>query len=596
MVFRWWVAGLKGNSSVKSLRALAYFMRPYWVPALLAPLLMALEVAMDLAQPRLLQTVVDVGIAKHDLRLVYHMGLLMMGAAVVGLIGGAGCSYFAVIAGLRFATDIRGAVFRQIQELSFSNLDRLQTGRLITRLTNDVDQVQEAALMFMRILVRAPLTVVGSFVMAVLTDPRLSLLIVAISPLLLVTFTITSRKGHQLFLTVQDRLDRLNIVLQENLAGVRVVKAFVRAARECQRFGAANEQLRAATVRASTLMAGVMPMMMLLVNLGVVAVIWFGGWQVFRGEGHVGQVLAFVNYLTQMLGSLMMVGMLVMRVAQADASAQRILEVLRTTPDVLDPPQPVPAPPAQGRVEFENVTFSYDGGDGEPVLRGVSFTAEPGEMVAIVGATGAGKSTLVHLIPRLYDVTAGAVRVDGVDVRQMRQDDLRARVGLVMQDAVLFSGTVADNIRLGRPDATQQEVEDAARIAQAHDFICALPDGYDTVLGQRGVNLSGGQKQRLAIARALVCKPSVLILDDCTSAVDAETEARIMQALQNPEHRCTRLVVAQRIGSILRADRVLVLEDGMIAASGTHEELLRTSSIYQEIVRSQLVGQEVGHV
>lgn len=571
-------------------------MKPYWLPALLAPLLMALEVAMDLAQPRLLQTVVDAGIARHDLPLVYRTGLVMIGAAVVGLFGGAGCSYYAVIAGLRFGTDVRGAVFRQIQKLSFSNLDRLQTGRLITRLTNDVDQVQEAALMFMRILVRAPLTVIGSFVMAILTDARLSLLIVAISPLLLITFTITSRKGHQLFLVVQDRLDRLNIVIQENLAGVRVVKAFVRSARECGRFGVANEELKGATVRASTLMAGIMPVMMLLVNLGVVGVIWFGGWQVNRGESHVGQVLAFVNYLTQMLGSLMMVGMLVMRVAQADASAQRILEILHTQPEVVDPPRPVPAPAAQGRVEFENVTFSYDGEDAEPVLRGVSFVVQPGETVAIIGATGAGKSTLVHLVPRLYDVSSGAVRVDGVDVRQMRQEDLRARIGLVMQDTVLFSGSIADNIRLGRPEATQEEIEDAARIAQAHGFIAALPDGYDTIVGQRGVNLSGGQKQRLAIARALACKPAVLILDDCTSAVDAETEARIMQALNDPARRCTQLVVAQRIGSILRADRILVLEDGVIAAAGTHEQLLASSPIYQEIVRSQLDGQEVGHV
>lgn len=581
---------------MKSLRALAYFMKPYWLPALLAPLLMALEVAMDLAQPRLLQTVVDVGIAKQDLGLVYRTGLIMIGAALVGLIGGAGCSYYAVIAGLRFGTDIRGAAFRQVQKLSFANLDRLQTGRLITRLTNDVDQVQEAALMFMRILVRAPLTVIGSLVMAILTDARLSLLILAISPLLMVTFAVTSRKGHQLFLIVQDRLDRLNVVIQENLAGVRVVKAFVRSARECARFGTANEDLMGATIKASTLMAGVMPVMMLLVNLGVVGVIWFGGWQVNRGETQVGQVLAFVNYLTQMLGSLMMVGMLVMRVAQADASAQRILEVLHTEPDVVDVSHPLAAPARQGRVEFDDVTFSYDGEDAEPVLRGVSFVAEPGETVAIVGATGAGKSTLVHLVPRLYDVTGGCVRVDGVDVREMAQEDLRGRIGLVMQDAVLFSGSIADNIRLGRPDAPLEDVEEAARIAQAHDFVSALPEGYQTNLGQRGVNLSGGQKQRLSIARALVCEPSVLILDDCTSAVDAETEARIMQHLNGSAHRCTRLVVAQRIGSILRADRILVLEDGVIAASGTHEELLAANPIYQDIVRSQLDGQEVDHV
>ena len=573
---------------MSSLWRLIPHMKPYWLPALLAPLFMALEVAMDLAQPRFLQTIVDTGLARGDLPLVLHVGWLMVGAGIVGLIGGVACGVFATIAGLGFGADVRGAVFRKIQSLSFGNLERLETGRLITRLTNDVDQVQEAALMFMRILVRAPLLVIGSLVMAVLTDPRLSLLLLAISPLLVLTLVVVSRRGHVLFLAVQERLDRVNTVMQENLAGVRVIKAFVREPHENRRFATRNDDYMDATVRASTLVATVMPVMMLLINLGVVGVIWFGGWQVQAGRAQVGQLLAFINYLLQMLSSLMMVGMLVMRVAQADASAERILEVLHSEPEVQNLPQAKPHELTQGRVEFENVHFSYDAAGAEPVLRGVSFVVEPGQTVAIVGATGSGKSTLVQLIPRFFDVTGGRVLIDGLDVRDLRQEDLRRDVVMVLQESILFSGSVRENIRYGRPEATDEEVEEAARIAQAHEFISALPQGYDTALGQRGVNFSGGQKQRLAIARGLLCKPTVLLLDDCASALDAATEVCLMRALNERAPACTRLIVAQRIGSVLNADKILVLEDGIISAEGTHRELLEVSPTYRDIVHSQL--------
>lgn len=570
-------------------------MKRYWLPALLAPLFMALEVAMDLAQPRLLQTIVDSGLAHRNLPLVVHTGWVMVGVGVVGFLGGAGCTIFATIAGLNFGADLRGALFRKVQSLSFGNLERLETGRLITRLTNDVEQVQEAAQIFMRILVRAPLLVIGSLIMAVITDPQLSLLLLALSPLLILTLTVVSRRGHDLFLALQDRLDRVNTVLQENLAGVRVVKAFVREAHENRRFATRNEDYMDASVRAATLVASVMPIMMLLINLGVVGVIWYGGWQVDAGRTHVGQLLAFINYLLQMLSSLMMVGMLVMRVAQAEASAERLLEVLHAEAEVQDLPLAAPQPLGRGRVEFDQVHFSYDGEEAEPVLRGVSFAAEPGQTVALVGATGSGKSTLVQLLPRFYDATAGRVLLDGHDVRELRQADLRRQVAIVLQETILFSGTIRDNLRYGRPEATEAEVEHAARQAQAHDFISALPEGYDTVLGQRGVNLSGGQKQRLAIARALVCNPAVLVLDDCASALDAATETLVMQALREAADHCTCLIVAQRLGSVLQADRILVLEDGLIAASGTHRELLATSATYRDIVRSQLGETEVAH-
>lgn len=581
---------------MKSLRRLIVFMAPYRAWALIAPALMALEVAMDLAQPRLLQTIVDQGIAPNNMALVLHTLVLMIGVALVGAVGGIGCTVYATRAAQAFGADVRGALFRQVQRLSFADLARFETGRLVTRLTNDVEQVQEAAAMLLRILVRAPLLVIGSLIMAVITSPRLSLLIFALSPPLMAVFVIVTRRAHDLFTVVQDRLDRVNTTMLENLAGVRVIKAFVRSAYEIERFRHANEDYMRETVRASVIVSTMMPIMMLIINLGTVGVLWFGGVMVRAGDVQVGQVLAFINYLMEMLSSLMMVGMLLMRVARADASAERVLEVLDTEPSVQDAPDARPLPSITGRVQFDHVSFSYDGDGGEPVLRDVGFTVEPGETVAIIGATGSGKSTLVHLIPRLYDATAGRVLVDGHDVRTVRQDDLRRVTATVLQETVLFTGTIRDNIRYARPEADDEQVEAAARVAQAHDFIIGFPEGYDTMVGQRGVNLSGGQKQRLAIARALICEPTILIMDDCTSAVDATTEVAIVEALQRWSGACTRFVITHRVGSVLGADRILVLDGGSIAADGTHAELLAESPLYREIVASQLGTEEVAHV
>ncbi len=522
---------------MRALRTLFAYLKPYWLPAVAAPLLMALEVAMDLAQPRMLQTIVDEGIANGDLALVMRTGAIMVGVALVGMVGGVGCTVFATIASMNMGAAIRGDVFRRVQTLSFANLDELETGSLITRLTNDVDQVQEASMMFLRILVRAPLLVAGSLLMAILTCPNLTWLLVAISPVLILMLVIVTGKAQPLFTALQGFLDRVNTLMQENLAGVRVVKAFVRSDFEKQRFSVANDDLTDSTVRASSLVAIVRPGMMLTINVGIAATIWFGGLQVQQGQMQVGQLMAFINYLMHMLMSLMMVGMMLMRVTRAEASSQRVLEVLHSEPRVQAPPGPTVMPECEGRVEFSHVGFSYDGEKAQPVLDGVSFVAEPGQTVAIVGSTGSGKSSLVHLVPRLYDVTSGSVRIDGTDVRQIEEAALRRHVSVVLQEAVLFSGTIADNIRYGRPDATDEQVREAAAMAQAHEFIEKLPAGYDTVLGQRGVNLSGGQKQRLSIARALVARPAVLVLDDCTSAVDMTTEARIIAALRNWSHR-----------------------------------------------------------
>ena len=573
---------------MKNMLKLFRFLGPYKVWAILAPLMMMLEVAMDLMQPRMVQRIVDQGIANLDLNLVLQTGLLMVGLAAVGAVGGVLCGIFAETAGVGFGADLREHLFRKVQSLSFGNLDELDTGQMITRLTNDVNHVQEAVVMMQRILVRAPLLMVGSLIMAIITSPELAFLPLILMPIELAAVVWIVRKATPMYTQVQERLDGLNEVMQENLAGVRVVKAFVRRAFEEQRFGRANTALTEQSVSAARMVAIMPGFMMLALNMGIVGVLWFGGIRAIEGSMQLGQIIAFVNYLTTTLFSLMMVSQLVIMLARAEASARRVIEVLDKQAEVQDKPQPVTELPARGRVAFENVSFRYNGKESDPVLKGINFTAEPGQMVAILGTTGAGKSSLVNLIPRFYDVDGGRVLVDGMDVRDLSQEALRETIGVALQEVVLFSGTIRDNIRYGKPDASDEEVIAAAKAAQAHDFITSFPEGYDTQLGQRGVNLSGGQKQRIAIARALLIDPAILILDDSTSAVDVETEAKIQDALENKMRDITSIVIAQRISTVLKADKILVLDDGQIAAEGTHRDLLESSPIYREIYESQL--------
>lgn len=573
---------------MKAVFRLLKFLKPYWRWVILAPLMMMIEVALDLMQPRMVQRIVDEGIAHLNLPLVIQTGLLMVGLAMIGALGGIGCGFFAIRAAQSFAADLRETLFRKVQTLSFPNLDELETGQLITRLTNDVTQVQNAIHMMLRMLVRAPLLMVGSLVMAVLTGRQLAFLPLVLLPIELAFVLWIIGKTTPMFTQVQERLDVLNQVMEENLAGVRVVKAFGRARHEQARFGAANDALMNQAVRAARTIAITPSFMMLSMNLGIAAVLWFGGLQVNRGAMHVGQIIAFVNYLMITLFSLMMVSMLVIQLARAMASTQRIQEVLESEPKVRDRPGALRDIAPRGRVAFENVTFSYNGDGSAPVLKDINLVAEPGETVAILGTTGVGKSSLVHLIPRFYDTMTGRVTIDGTDVRDVAQDVLRRYIGIAPQETVLFSGTIRDNIRYGRPEATDEEVIEAAKAAQAHDFIMSFPNGYDTIVGQRGVNLSGGQKQRIAIARALLVRPAVLILDDSTSSVDVETEARIQEALRRLAHRSTRFIIAQRISTVLDADKIVVLDEGRIAAVGTHSELLASSPIYREIYESQL--------
>jgi ATP-binding cassette subfamily B multidrug efflux pump len=567
---------------------LAKYLRPYWRWAVLAPLLMLLEVSMDLMQPRMIQRIVDVGIAQYDLDIVIQTGLLMIGLALIGGAAGVGCTIFSVLASQGFGTDLRGALFRKVQSFSFGNLDELETGQIITRLTNDITQMQEIVSMMLRVMVRAPLMMIGSLVMAILTSPQLALLFLGLLPLVTLILSWVIRKAYPMFSKVQGFLDSLNTVLQENLAGVRVVKAFVRADHEIGRFGKANTNLMDQTVRAARTAAVAFPGITLVVNLGIGGVLWFGGIQVTTGDLQTGELIAFVNYLTRALMSLMFVSMLMMRLARAQASAERIEEVMETVPWVSNQPRISGQFAPRGRVVFEDVSFCYDHEGGDPVLKGISFAAEPGQTVAILGATGSGKSSLIHLIPRFYDVSAGRVTLDGVDVRDLDETLLRRTVSVALQESVLFTGTIRENIRFGRPQASDEEVIAAAQAAQADEFIRAFPDGYDTIVGQRGVNLSGGQKQRIAIARALLTHPAVLILDDSTSAVDVETESRIETALASQGLDSTRFVIAQRISTVLNAEKILVLDDGVLVAEGRHTELLQSSPIYRDIYESQL--------
>ena len=567
------------------------YIKPYWKAALLGPLLMVLEVSMDLLQPKLMAQIVDQGVLAGNLDEIRRTGLMMLVTSLIGLIGGVGCGIFSTIAAMRFGADLREAVFNKVQRFSFRNLEKMHTASLITRLTNDVSQVQLFVQMLLRMMVRSPFLAVGSLILAFTISWKLAMILVVVVPVLFTVVAVITRKGFPLFAKVQKRLDRMNTVLQENLAGIRVVKAFVRSDYETKRFTEANDDYMAVALRANVMMATLSPVLFLLLNGTIVTVLWLGGNLFWDKALPIGDLAAFINYVTQLLSSLLMVGMMLANISRATASSERIVEVLETEPEIKNPDRVLAERIRKGRIEFEGVGFAYDGG--ERVLRDISFTVQPGETLAILGATGSGKSTLVSLIPRLYEAEEGRVLIDGTDVRDYPLEGLRGSIGMVLQEAVLFSGTIRENIAFGMPDASPEEVEAAAQAAQAHEFIMGLPQGYETVLGQRGVNLSGGQKQRISIARALLMKPSVLIFDDSTSAVDLGTESRIQKALRERMKETTSLIIAQRISSVMEADRILVLEDGTVAASGNHRELMANSPVYRDIYRSQLGEEEV---
>ena len=571
------------------MKKLFKYLKPYMLPTLLAPLFMLLEVAMDLMQPALMSRVIDVGVANADKAYIVRTCVLMFACALLGVIGGLGNMYFSTRAGYGFARDLRSDLYRRIQSFSFSDIDRFKTGSLVTRTTNDVTQIQNAFTNCIRMLVRAPFLCIGGVVMVLVLNAKLSLVVLAAIPFLAAMIVFLLKRGRPLFTSMQEKLDRVNTVMQENLSGIRVVKAFARADHEKAKFKVANDDLCDSTMRAMMMMSMAFPLINLIMNATMILMYAFGGSMVFHGELTPGEIMAFSNYIIQILMSLTMSSFMLMFLSRAGVSIRRVLEVLNTQSDIVDGPD-ADAAVTRGEVAFDHVSFAYPGQSGN-VLSDITFIARAGETVAILGSTGSGKSTLISLIPRLYDASAGSVRIDGRDVRAYHLNTLRGAIGVALQESVLFTGTIEENLRWGDENASPEEIRHAAAIAQADPFVEKLAEGYQTELGQRGVNLSGGQKQRLCIARALAKHPRILILDDSTSAVDLATEAEIQKGLRGAFGDMTVFIIAQRISSVMDADRILVMENGRVIDSGKHEELKKRCEVYREIVVSQL-GEE----
>ena len=586
---------------MNSLKRILPFVRPYRWVVLGLFLTVVLPVAMELLVPRVLNYIIDQGIEPGDMDVIWRGSGLMLATAVTGTLATLGQGVFRALLAQGLAFDLRNLLFRHIQRFSFANLDKMQTGQLMTRLSSDVDLVKSFASHGVSLLLRALLMLIGSVVMMFVINVRLALLTLIVLPLAGLLIWGLMALARPLFMVVQEKLSALNTSVQENLAGVQVVKAFVREHFEIGRFEGYNSDYMQENTKVGRLLAVALPVLTLLTNLGIVSVVWFGGIAVLDEVLTLGELVAFNNYLMIGMAPLILLGNILTMVSRAEASAERIMELLDTVPAIRVDETPHRADTVRGSVEFQNVTFHYDSDHhehstdahrgGRSVLRDVSFTIEPGQRVALLGATGAGKSTLVHLVPRFYDADSGSIFVDGVDVRRWDPDSLRKHIGVVLQQTILFSGTIRENIAYGRKKASMEEVIAAARAAEAHDFIMSMPEGYDSRVEERGTNLSGGQKQRIAIARALLVSPGILILDDSTSAVDMETEARIQGALDDLSRKCTTLMIAQRISSVLTADKILILDQGRITAAGTHAELLKTSPIYQEIYHSQLGNQ-----
>ena len=571
------------------MKKLFKYLKPYMLPTLLAPLFMLLEVAMDLMQPALMSRVIDVGVANADKAYIVRTCILMFVCALLGVTGGLGNMYFSTRAGYGFARDLRSDLYRRIQSFSFSDIDRFKTGSLVTRTTNDVTQIQNAFTTCIRMLVRAPFLCIGGVVMVLVLNAKLSLVVLAAIPFLTAMIMFLLKRGRPLFTSMQEKLDRVNTVMQENLSGIRVVKAFARADHEKAKFKVANDDLCDSTMRAMMMMSMAFPLINLIINATMILMYAFGGSMVFHGELTPGEIMAFSNYIMQILMSLTMSSFMLMFLSRAGVSIRRVLEVLNTQSDIVDGPD-ADAAVTRGEVAFDHVSFAYPGQSGN-VLSDITFTARAGETVAILGSTGSGKSTLISLIPRLYDASAGSVKIDGRDVRAYHLNTLRGAIGVALQESVLFTGTIEENLRWGDENASPEEIRHVAAIAQADPFVEKLADGYQTELGQRGVNLSGGQKQRLCIARALAKRPRILILDDSTSAVDLATEAEIQKGLRGAFGDMTVFIIAQRISSVMDADRILVMENGRVIDSGKHEELKKRCEVYREIVVSQL-GEE----
>jgi ATP-binding cassette, subfamily B, multidrug efflux pump len=567
------------------------YLAPYKAALALVVGLLVVQALLTLYLPELNGAIINNGVATGDIDYILSTGALMLGVSLVVVVASIFAVYWGSKTGMAFGRDLRSGIFRKVEMFSQAELNRFGTPSLITRNTNDVQQVQMVVLLGLNMLIIAPILAVGGVIMALRQDVELSAILIVILPLMGLIVGLLMRRALPLFQAMQRKVDRVNQVTREALAGIRVIRAFVRTRHEQERFDVANRDLAATALQINRLFAVMIPLLTLVFNLSSVAILWFGSIRVDSGEMPIGNLIAFLQYVMQILFAVMMAVFLFVMVPRGIVSAGRIQEVLKTEPSIDDPAEPVPGPAPVGALSFRNVEFRYPGAQ-DPVLHDITLDVDPGRTTAIVGSTGSGKSTLINLIPRFYDVTAGRLEIDGVDVRDLRREDVWARIGLVPQKAFLFGGTIASNLRFGKADATDEELWTALRIAQAEAFVRELPDGLESPVSQGGANFSGGQRQRLAIARALVKRPPVYVFDDSFSALDLRTDANLRAALQREIRGATVVIVAQRVGTIMTADRIVVLDGGSIVGVGTHHELLETSETYREIVDSQLGTEE----
>ena len=563
------------------------YLRPFAAPIALVLGLTFLTALAELYLPTLMAGIINVGVVRGDLLYILRFGGIMLAVTLADAACSIFASWFSAKVGMGYGRDLRRIVFERVELFSLHEFDRIGTPSLITRTTNDITQVQNFAMVVMRMMIMAPLLAIGGVITAVQLESKLTWVLAVAIPVIAAIIILVASRGLPLFRAIQAKIDRINLVMREGLTGVRVVRAFDRLDHERKRFDEANLDLTAASITVNRLMALLFPLLMLVMNLTSLTILWFGAKLIDMGGMQIGSLMAFIQYAMQIMFAVLMVSFLFIMLPRASASAGRIHEVLALEPGIRDSEGARSAEEERGFIEFRNVTFSYPGAE-EPAVRGTSFSARPGEVTAIIGGTGAGKSTLVNLIPRFYDVDSGAILVDGVDIREMPQERLRTKLGFVPQRAVLFNDTIAANIRYGKDDATDTEVARAAEIAQATEFVLAMTEGFQSMVAQGGTNLSGGQKQRLAVARALVRKPEIYVFDDTFSALDFKTDAALRAALKEETADATVLIVAQRVNTILDADRIIVLDDGVVVGTGTHRELVRTCQVYREIVASQL--------
>ena len=561
-------------------------LKPYWTLVIGVLVLVFISTMTDLELPDLMSDIVDTGIVQGDVSYILGRGGVMLLVALLGTVCTILTSYLSSKIGMGFSRDLRKKVFEKVESFSLTEINEVGTASLITRTTNDINQVQMVVIMMMRMMLSAPIMIVGALIMALRKDVELSKVILVVIPIIIVTIVIIAKFTLPMFQQMQDKIDKLNLVVRENLTGIRVIRVFNKVEAEQERFNQASLEVSRIATMANRLMGALMPLMMLILNLSIIAVIWFGGIRINDGDLMVGDLMAFIQYLTQVMFSLLMLTMMFVLIPRAQASAVRINEVLEMESPIQEPKEAI-QPQLKGYVEFKNVSFGYEGAE-EYAISNISFVAKPGEVTAIIGGTGSGKSSILNMIPRFYDAAKGEVLVDGVNVRDMNQQELRSKIGYVPQKAVLFTGTIRDNILYGKEDATDEEVRHALEIAQATDFVSKMKEGIESPISQGGTNVSGGQKQRLSIARAIVRKPEIYLFDDSFSALDFKTDAQLRAALKKETKDSTVIIVAQRVSTVMDATRILVMDEGHVVGMGTHEELLQTNEIYQQIVESQL--------